>query len=66
MAIEQLELFQPTPDEINAKRIEEVFERSERVRKGAFAHIGEINKRLTRIEDMLEPLIAYICKMDKK
>lgn len=62
MVIEQLELFPLTQEEINAKRIEEVFERSERVRKGLYAKNGEINKRLSHLEEMLENLTRYICK----
>ena len=62
MAIEQLELFELTPDEKNAKRIEEVFGRLERVRKGAYSQMGDINKRLARVEELLEHLTRHICR----
>ena len=60
--IHQLDFFIPTADELNAKRIEEVQESLTRVRKGAYASIGEINKRLAKIEDMLEHMIRAICR----
>ena len=59
--IEQLQLFPPTADELNARRIEEVFDRVERVRKGTYASIGDVNKRLMRIEELIEHLTRYIC-----
>ncbi len=62
MPLEQLDFFQPTPDEINAKRIEEVFERCERVRKGTYAHIGEIRKLILEIKDDLEHMKRAICR----
>ena len=62
MAIEQLELFIPSQDELNAKRIEEVNDSLQRVRKGTYASIGDVNKRLMRCEEMLENLTRYICK----
>lgn len=60
--IEQLTFFEPTPDEINAKRIEEVQQSLHKVRRGAYANIGDINKRLERIENMFEHMISVICK----
>lgn len=66
MAIEQLDFFKPTADEINAKRIEDVFQRLERVRKGTYSTIGEVNKRLMRVEEMLENLTRHICQQGKE
>ncbi len=60
--VHQLDFFIPTADEINAKRIEEVQESLHKVRKGAYANIGEINKRLMKIEDMLEHMVRAICR----
>lgn len=60
--IEQLCFFELQPEEINAKRIEEVQKSLHRVRKGAYSNIGEINKRLERIENMFEHMINVLCK----
>lgn len=60
--IHQLEMFDFTPDEINANRIEEVHQSLTKVRKGTYANIGEINKRLDRIEDMFEHMIYVLCR----
>ncbi len=62
--VTQLDFFQPTADEINANRIEDVFQRLERVRKGTYAQMGEINKRLMKLEELLEHLTRHICKGD--
>lgn len=62
MAIEQLDFFQPTADEVNAKKIEAVKASLDRVRKGTYASIGEMNKRLMRVEELLENLTRHICR----
>ncbi len=62
MVIEQLKLFAPSADELNANRIEEVFDRLERVRKGTYASLGEINKRMIRVEELLENLTRHLCR----
>lgn len=62
MALEQLDFFQPTADEMNATRIEEVKKSLDRVRKGTYASIGEMNKRLMRVEELLENLTRHICR----
>lgn len=66
MGIEQLDFFQPTADEINAKRIDDVKASLDRVRKGTYASIGEMNKRLMRVEELLENLTRHICRNDLK
>ena len=62
MVAEQLQLFTPTADELNAIRIEEVQASLTKVRKGTYASIGEINKRMMRCEELLENLTRYICR----
>lgn len=62
MVVEQLELFPLSQDEKNAQRIEEVFQRSERVRKGLYAKHGEILKMLLEIKHDFEQMKQVICK----
>lgn len=63
--IEQLTFFDLTVDEINAERIDKLQESLHKVRKGTYANIGEINKRLERIENMFEHMISVLCKGSK-
>lgn len=60
--IEQLTLFELNPDEINSQKIAKLQESLHKVRKGAYANIGDINKRLERIETMFEHMIHVLCK----
>jgi len=60
--IEQLTFFELTQDEINAQKIDKIQESLHKVRKGAYANIGDINKRLERIENMFEHMIQVLCK----
>lgn len=63
--IHQLEFFELTQEEINAEKIEKLQESLHKVRKGAYANIGDINKRLERIENMFDHMIQVICKSEK-
>lgn len=60
--IEQLTFFEPSQEELNAQSIKKLQESLHKVRKGAYANIGDINKRLERIENMFEHMIQVICK----
>lgn len=60
--IQQLTFFELSQDEMNAQKIEKLQESLHKVRKGAYANIGEINKRLERIENMFEHMIQVLCK----
>lgn len=64
--IEQLTFFELTQEEINAQRIDKLQESLHKVRKGAYANIGDINKRLERIETMFEHMINVLCKGQKE
>ena len=63
--IDQLEFFELTSEEINADRINKLQESLHKVRRGAYANIGDINKRLERIENMFEHMINVLCKNEK-
>jgi hypothetical protein len=60
--VQQLTFFELTQDEVNAQKIEKLQESLHKVRKGAYANIGDINKRLERIENMFEHMIQVLCK----
>jgi ribosomal protein L29 len=60
--IEQLTFFEPTADEINAKRIEEVNESLHKVRKKLFAQHGEILKVILEMKNEFEHLKRAICR----
>lgn len=60
--VQQLTFFELSQDELNAQKIEKLQESLHKVRKGAYANIGDINKRLERIENMFEHMIAVLCK----
>lgn len=60
--IEQLTFFELSQDQVNAERIDKIQESLHKVRKGAYANIGDINKRLERIENMFEHMIHVLCK----
>jgi hypothetical protein len=62
MAIEQLDFFPATADEINAKRIEEVAKSSDKVRKKLFAQHGELLKIITEMKNDFEHLKRAICR----
>ncbi len=64
--VEQLTFFELSQDELNAGRIDKLQESLHKVRKGAYANIGEINKRLERIENMFEHMIHVLCNSSKK
>jgi hypothetical protein len=63
--IQQLTFFELTQEEINAQKIDKIQESLHKVRKGAYANIGDINKRLERIETMFEHMIHVLCKGEK-
>lgn len=60
--VQQLTFFELSQDELNAQKIEKLQESLHKVRKGAYANIGDINKRLERIENMFEHMIQVLCK----
>ncbi len=60
--VTQLDFFQPTADEINAKRIEEVAASSDRVRKGIYAKHGELLKMMTELKADFDFIKRSICR----
>lgn len=62
MGAEQLELFPLSQEEINARRIEEVFTRVENVRKGTYGKINAQGKIILDLLQRMEILESNVCK----
>ena len=64
MNVYQLDFFK-TAEESRVDALEKSFERvrdsCDKVRKGQFAKIGELNKKITDLEQRLAILEKYIC-----
>lgn len=56
MCAYQLDIFEPMPDEIDLLRSQyiDLFNRSERVRKGCYKEINMLSKEIIRIKEMQE------------
>lgn len=60
--VEQLYFISPTQEEINAKRIEELQQSLHKIRKGAYANIGELRKDISEMKNMFEHMMHVICQ----
>lgn len=58
----QLLLFQDDPTDIQNRRIEVLSGKIENIRKGQFAIIRTLEKKIKELESKLEFLEAHICK----
>lgn len=59
---EQLYLFEEDPKIVNERRMNTVEQKCEKIRKGQYAHITRLNKKVEDLEKELEFLKSCICK----
>ncbi|CAB4133842.1 hypothetical protein UFOVP264_39 [uncultured Caudovirales phage] len=62
MALIQLDFFEPTETSVLKAEFKTVKESCDRVRKKQFAEIGALKKDIAELKELVNLLVANICK----